>query len=39
MLLLIISRLAVYNKMPNRENNLKHDLRYRNIPRSGLRSR
>ena len=39
MLLLIISSLAVYHKMPNREQHLDHDLRYRNVPRSGLHSR
>ena len=32
MLLLIISSLAVYHKMPNRKRNLNHDLRYRNFP-------
>ena len=39
MLLLIILTLAVHHKMPNRKQNLNHDLSYRNSPRTRLRSR
>ena len=39
MLLLIIPCFPVNHKMANRKQNLDHDLRYRNFPRSGLRNR
>lgn len=39
MLLFIIPSLPVYHKMPNCEQNLDHDLCYRNFPRIRLRFR
>ena len=39
MLLLVIPCLPVNHKMANCKQNLDHDLRYRNFPRSRLRNR